>query len=640
VVQTRAEAREAKVLARKAGDVAANKARLDAEMRAAGENAAKLCSSAGMNFNAAIKMGPFDLPHPAGRGNILENVQFSLTPGRRYALIGRNGKGKSTLLRHIAARHVSGLPAAARVEYVSQDVSFTASQLEKMPGEVVAEADVERRVLMERLEALRGADEVNTEEQQACLDQLDAIDADSADARAEQMLSNLGFSAELRSRSVKALSGGWRVRVALAAALFAKPDMLMLDEPTNHLSMQAVLWLSRELSHNRLWRDRIILTTSHDRCFIDDTCTDVLHISGVARTLTHVRCNYTDWERAQREQRQARQQRIKVRGSEIAKLQRYVASGQAAAGNTSSTTRRLQLQKLKNEAEAEAQQLAFLSEDVDLPLTIHGAGSLDRPAVELQDVAFAYAGAQPLFCSAGKHPYEFVVRCNSRIVLMGENGNGKSTLVKLLLGELEPTQGAVVRNRNARFALVNQHHADQFDLKLSPMELMKRKFAGNQSDSWVRSLGSHLMQCGIEDGLLDVPAMALSGGQRTRLAMAMVSYERPHVLIMDEPTNNLDLASVEALAEAVERFDGGVVLVSHDQRFVQRVAHEVWVVADGAVQPVAAGFEEYHAKLLAQIAAGSSKAAEALEAYLQKKLLLSGGRISRQTLAEEAKALR
>jgi len=158
VVQTKAAAKEAKELACKAGDAAAHRARLDAEMRAASENAAKLCASAGMNFKAAIMIGPFDLPHPAGKGSILDNVEFNLTPGRRYALIGRNGKGKSTLLQHLAAHYVPGLPAAARVEYVSQDVSFTPWQLEKMPAEVVADADVERRVLLERLKALGAAD--------------------------------------------------------------------------------------------------------------------------------------------------------------------------------------------------------------------------------------------------------------------------------------------------------------------------------------------------------------------------------------------------------------------------------------------------------------------------------------------------
>mmetsp|Transcript_9828 Transcript_9828/g.30536 ORF Transcript_9828/g.30536 Transcript_9828/m.30536 type:complete len:420 (+) Transcript_9828:1185-2444(+) len=414
----------------------------------------------------------------------------------------------------------------------------------------------------------------------------------------------------------------------------------MLDEPTNHLSMQAVLWLSHELAQNMVWKSRTVLVVSHDRYFVDTTCTDVLHISGAAQRLTHTRCSYAAWERARREQQSSWQHRSKTRAGEIAKLRKYLESGQAAAGNTSSGSRRVQIQKLEDEAAKEEQELAALAEDNDLPVTLLGAGRLERPALALRDVAFAYPGSEPLFRGVGNQPHEFVVHCKSRIVLVGENGRGKSTLLKLLLGELEPTAGEVVRNRHTRLALVNQHHADQIDLKLSPMELLRRKFPGNCSDSWERSLKSHLESCGVEQRLFDVPAAALSGGQRSRLAMAAVSFERPHVLVMDEPTNNLDLSSIDALAEALERFDGGVVLVSHDQHFVQRVAREVWVVEGGAVRPAQCGFEEYRAKLLASVAPGTEVASEALEAYLARKLAQSDGQISRLALKREAQALR
>mmetsp|Transcript_133004 Transcript_133004/g.331866 ORF Transcript_133004/g.331866 Transcript_133004/m.331866 type:complete len:785 (+) Transcript_133004:53-2407(+) len=637
--RAKAHAKETRTLARQVGRCAAEKARLDAELEAACKTAASRSASEGINFNAAIKVGPFDLPHPSGCGSLLENAEFHLSPGRRYALIGRNGKGKSTLLRCLAARRVVGLPIAVRVHYVSQDVSFSADDLQKTPSQVVVDADVERRLLLEKAQAFEVGDMRDTEQYQSVLTQLEAIEAASAESRAVQMLSSLGFSDELQSRSLEALSGGWRVRVALAAALFARPDILMLDEPTNHLSIQAVLWLSHELSHCLTWRKRTVILVSHDRFFVDATCTDVLHISGVAQKLTHSRCNYSTWERARREQQSSWQHRSKVRTDEIAKLRKYLVSGQAAAGNTSQGSRKVQIQKLENEAAKEAEELAALAEDTDLPLTLLGAGRLERSALELQDVAFAYPGSEPLFRDVGCQPHEFNVDCKSRIVLVGENGNGKSTLLKLLLGELEPTVGTVWRNRNARFAVVNQHHADQIDLTLSPMQLMRCKFPGNRSDSWERGLRSHLEQCGIEARLFDISGAALSGGQRSRLAMAIVSFERPHILIMDEPTNNLDLASIDALAEAVGRFDGGVVLVSHDQHFVRRVAREVWVVEGGAVKPCRCGFEEYHAKLLARVAPNTKLASEALDEYLERKLVQSGGQISRLDLAREARAL-
>jgi len=238
-------------------------------------------------------------------------------------------------------------------------------------------------------------------------------------------------------------------------------------------------------------------------------------------------------------------------------------------------------------------------------------------------------------------PHEFIIDSRSRIVLVGENGNGKSTLLKLLMGELEPTTGEVVRNRHARFSLVNQHHVDQLDLSKSPLQMLKeRDTRGNGSDEWLRSMQKYLEQSGLPAELLKLPASALSGGQRSRLSMALVSFERPHVLVMDEPTNNLDLSSVEALAESVARFEGGVVVVSHDQHFVSKVARDVWVVEGGAVKPAECGFEEYQAKVLARVAPGSELAEEALGAYLEKKLVQSEGRLSRLILNKEAAKLR
>jgi ATP-binding cassette subfamily F protein 3 len=219
-------------------------------------------------------------------------------------------------------------------------------------------------------------------------------------------------------------------------------------------------------------------------------------------------------------------------------------------------------------------------------------------------------------------------------VLVGENGNGKTTLVKLLLGQLEATEGRVDINRQAKFALVNQHHADMIDLRLSPMQFMEQKFPGNGTVDWELKMKKHLERCGVAHEQLNVAAFALSGGQRSRLALAAVSFMEPHVLFLDEPTNNLDLSSIEALAEAVENFKGGVVLVSHDQHFVSRVAKEVWLVGNGAVTRQES-FESYRAHLLAEAVPGSDVAAEAVEALMAKKLMQSGGQVSRLALAKE-----
>merc|ERR1712151_1232673 len=251
-----------------------------------------------------------------------------------------------------------------------------------------------------------------------------------------------------------------------------------------------------------------------------------------------------------------------------------------------------QLEKLEVKQGEDAEEMAALNEDQDLPLTLHAGGELDIPAVQLRGVAFSYPGSQQLFKDA-----EFTVDGKSRIILVGENGNGKTTLVKLLLGDLEPTKGSVSINRGARIALVNQHHADQLDLSMTPLQFMLNKFPGDGSYAQEQAIRSHLTQCGCGAEQQNVTAACLSGGQRSRIAMAAVSFARPHVLVMDEPTNNLDLGSVEALSESVKNFDGGVVLVSHDQYFVSQVANEVWSVAGGTVKRLES-FEAYRAGIL------------------------------------------
>jgi len=405
-----------------------------------------------------------------------------------------------------------------------------------------------------------------------------------------------------------------------------------------------VLWLGRELATGETWSKRIMIVVSHDRFFVDEVCTDMLHISGVAKTLTQSKGDYTTWARFRVESQRGFAHRTKIRNDEIAKCVAYIASGQAAAGNTAASGRRTQIEKLEREGEEEAEELKALLEDKDLPLTLHSSGELADPAVRLKGVGFAYPGAEPLFRGVGNQPHEFIVDTKSRHVLVGENGNGKTTLMKLLLGELQPTEGEVITNRSAKFALVNQHHADQIDLTKTPLQFVMSMAPGDRSESHSRFLRSELDKSGIATSLQDVPAAGLSGGQKSRLAMVAVSVMRPHVLFMDEPTNNLDVSAVEALADAVEKFEGGVVLVSHDKYFVSRVARTVWIVGDGKVEPCSCGFDEYWAKMLCKVDPTSDLALEALEAYVRKKMMsaayLSGGQVSRQAMAKEKADLR
>ena len=730
--QAKKDAKDAAAKAKKYEKARQQMMELEAELVAARETAVRLRQEQGAHLGA-IEAAAFSLPNPGGGPDLIENASFNLVRGKRYALIGRNGKGKSTMLRWLASRRAGNFPSNVTVHYVTQDVTLRADQEASKPWEVVVEADVERRLLLQERDALMaaaesssgaaaaaaaaaaggGADEEDADQAsklQSVMERLEAIDAGRAQVRAEQLLSNLGFSDELQQRSMKALSGGWRVRVALAAAIFARPDVLLLDEPTNHLSIQAVLWLAHELTTSVTWQERIVIIVSHDRYFLDEVCMDTLHISGAARRLTQSHGSYTTWAKRRAEQQKALQRSQQLRQHEIDTLKEYAGHGFRYGGSASQINKmkmkEKQAEKLEEEASNELEELAALEEDQELPLELKGGSEIDGFICQLVGVGFRYpaaggagaagaAGAGGVLAAAagqgkssdGDRPLlfsgaEFSVDSKSRIVLLGENGNGKTTLVKLMLGELEPTVGEVKRNLKARIAIVNQHHAEQINLTLTPLQFMQSKFPGDGSYGHDQVLRGHLSGCGVPHEQQMTPCSALSGGQRSRVAMAAVSFVRPHLLVMDEPTNSefqtegerggvkkgergrererrrqhrgcgsavlrlrlpplthqcfrlallvcwsinlfvafgqqpnppsthtpliplitkdLDLESVAALAECVQNYEGGVVLVSHDQFFVSKVANEVWVVADGTVKQ-ATSFDAYRKKQLAKL---------------------------------------
>jgi len=387
------------------------------------------------------------------------------------------------------------------------------------------------------------------------------------------------------------------------------------------------------LTTSGIWSSRTIVMVSHDRFFLDQTCTDMLHISGTARRLTQTQCSYCTWARFRAEQQKGYEHRRKVRCDEIAKCKAYIGSGRWA-----------RIRKLEREAKQDADELAALQEDAYVPLEILAGGMLDGSAIRLQNVSFAYPGAKPLFNGLGNPPHQFNIDTTSRIVFVGENGKGKTTLLKLLSGRLQPTEGEIVISRHARLAEVNQHHADQIDLAKTPFQFLKDSVPGNGTDAWHKFLREELIENGIDASLVDVPAAALSGGLRSRLALIVVSVMKPHVLFMDEPTNNLDASGVEALADAIEKFKGGVVVVSHDHYFVSRVANEVWAVDGRQVKQCECGFEEYLAKMLCKLDPRSDQAVDAVNAYAAKKRMspayLSGGPPSREALARELGRLR
>lgn len=300
------------------------------------------------------------------------------------------------------------------------------------------------------------------------------------------------------------------------------------------MSILAVMWLARELATSDVWANRIVIVVSHDRYFIDEVCSDMLHISGVSRRLTQTHGSYSTWAARRKEQQLVFKRETATRETEIAKLKEYAGHGFKYGGASSQINKMKEkakkAEKLEDAAAAASDEWAALQEDMELPLNLESGGELDGFLIQMIGVSFGYPGHPLLFSGA-----DFGVTSKSRIVLLGENGNGKTTLVKLLLGELTPTEGDIRVSGRCRTALVNQHHADQIDLDMTPLEYMQSLFPGDGTYEHILRLRGHLASCGVtgsDPDLQNVLSGSLSGGQRSRVALAAVSFRKPHVLVL------------------------------------------------------------------------------------------------------------
>ena len=521
---------------------------------------------------------------------------LTLAPGHRYGLIGRNGKGKSTLLKFIASRRVGGLAADVSVHYVTQEVRLTDAQEDAFPAEVVLQADVERRLLiadvaeMEAREAREALEEkgssghVSPREAEkrrkklaAAHERLLAMDAEGAPSRASSLLRNLGFSDALASRKMRALSGGWRVRVALAAALFAKPDAAPGRAATISPWPPCCGWRAACVAQGV--EDARVAVVSHDRHFLDAATTDSLHIGRRARThvARHVLQRVGGEARgAAAGARPERRQREKKKQLEEAAEHGFKYGGSSSQINMMQRKAHDAL-KLEEEARREAAESADLAEDAELPLRLSAGGALrGQFLARLDKVSFRYPnGDVTLFANV-----DMTLDSASRVCLLGENGEGKTTLVKVLLGQLEPTSGVASLDHGARVALVNQHHADQLSYEKTPLAFMLEKFPGDGGAAHEREVRAHLASVGVSAAQQGTPSGALSGGRGPRRARGDVVHRNRTCWCWTSPPTAWTWRRWRRWRTPV---DVEVVLVSHDQYFVQRVAREVFVVGNGAV---------------------------------------------------------
>lgn len=528
---------------------------------------------------------------------LISDCNITLAYGRKYGLVGRNGTGKTTFLRAFAAMEISGVPWNCQVLHVEQEIAGD----DTCVIDAVLQCDQERLELLEEME--------KNPDDEHVMKRLHEIDAYGAEARAAMILAGLQFTPEMQRVSTSSLSGGWRMRVALARALFVQPDVLLLDEPTNHLDLHAVLWLEEFLAHK--WPKTVVIV-SHAREFLNTVCTDIIHLYG--RKLTPYRGNYDVFIKTMEERLKNEQVQAESISRKKAHMQAFVDKFRYNAKRASLVQSRIkQIQRLDGEGEL------LTSEEEDIRYNFHfplpeDANSLGGQIISFNDVSFKYDGQGDLFFEN----ISFGIDLSSRIVLVGSNGIGKSTLLNLISGNLEPTLGHVFRNPKVRIAVFSQHHVDGIDLSLTPLEYMKQFFPSSSSDSAAEEkFRSHLASFGIDRDLCAQPAYTLSGGQKSRVALAKITWDKPHILLLDEPSNHLDIDSIDAMLIGLHEFSvhgGGILMISHDQYLIEsflfehesseRPAGQIWHVtcSDGSqrrhIDVFPGNFQDYKKSLM------------------------------------------
>uniref|UniRef100_A0A8C6UKE7 ATP-binding cassette sub-family F member 1 n=1 Tax=Neogobius melanostomus TaxID=47308 RepID=A0A8C6UKE7_9GOBI len=545
---------------------------------------AELSSRQAMLENASdIKLERFSIS--AHGKELFVNADLLVVAGRRYGLVGPNGKGKTTLLKHIANRALS-IPPNIDVLLCEQEVVA-----DDTPAvQAVLKADTRRLKLLEeekRLQARleKGEDSV-AERLDKVYEELRAIGAAAAEPKARRILAGLSFTPEMQNRPTKKFSGGWRMRVSLARALFMEPTLLMLDEPTNHLDLNAVIWLNNYLQG---WK-KTLLIVSHDQSFLDDVCTDIIHLDN--QKLYYYRGNYLTFKKMYVQKQKEMQKQYDKQEKKLKDLKAGGKSTKQAEKQTKEAlTRKQQKGKKKGaqeEESLEAPELLKRPKEYTVKFTFPNPPPLSPPILGLHCVDFCYEGQKPLFKNV-----DFGIDMESRICIVGPNGVGKSTLLLLLTGRLNPSKGEMRKNHRLKVGFFNQQYADQLNMEETATEYLQRNFNLPYQDAR-KCLG----RFGLESHAHTIQISKLSGGQKARVVFAELSCRQPDVLILDEPTNNLDIESIDALSEAINEYKGAVIIVSHDARLITETQCTLWVVEDCTINNIEGDFEDYKREVL------------------------------------------
>ena len=500
---------------------------------------------------------------------LLDGADLAVDPGRRIGLVGRNGAGKTTLLRAIAGEigiddGQIRLANRARMAVLSQEAPAGEASL----LDTVLKGD------QERLDLLAEVEDADPHRVAEIHDRLRAIGADSAPARAATILAGLGFDAAAQARPVDSFSGGWRMRVALATVLFAQPDLLLLDEPTNHLDLEATLWLEG-------WLARFpgsALIVSHDRDLLDRCVDSIAHLDRGKINLTPG--GYDAFVRIRAERAAQQAQAASKIAEQRAHMQSFVDRFRYKASKARQAQARIK-------AIARLPVIEVPLEDSVTRFAFPEPQQLAPPMLALDRVSVGYDGKPVL------RDLSLRIDMDDRIALLGANGNGKSTLARLLAGRLEPLSGEIRRGPKLKVGYFAQHQAEELDLAATPLQHIARVLP-RATQTQQRA---QIARFGLDAARADTPVEKLSGGEKARLLLALATREAPQLLILDEPSNHLDIDAREALVRALAEFPGAVLLITHDPHLVELVADGLWLVADGGVRPFDGDLDDYRALL-------------------------------------------
>ncbi|ETM46792.1 hypothetical protein L914_08361 [Phytophthora nicotianae] len=521
---------------------------------------------------------------------LYDNASLHINAGGKYGLVGPNGQGKTTILKMIALGELK-IPPKIDCLYVEQEVVADDTRA----VDAVLKADAERWALLEEEKFLLA--ELETKQDSALDDRLNEVyeqlshmNASAAEARARRILFGLGFDSAMQEKVTKDFSGGWRMRISLAKALYVEPTLLMLDEPTNHLDLNAVIWLDDYLQK---WK-KTLLVVSHDADFLNSVCSEVLHLEN--KKIAHYKGNYDMFREMEK---QKRKQMEKAWEKQQKQLRNLKASGKSSKKAT-------EIVKKKREPGARsAKKKAMMPDDAAdasapmellerpkeyiVQFSFPETTIVSPPILEVREASFRYGEGPYLFKNT-----DFGIDTTSRVCIVGPNGVGKSTLLKMITGEVTVTEGEVRRNPRVRLGIYSQHFVDKLPMGETPVEYLRRLFQ-DQSYQQVRNL---LGKVGLEGHAHEIKNRLLSGGQKARVVIAELILMRPHILILDEPTNNLDIESIDALCDAIREFEGGVVIVTHDARLIESTECVLWVCGDQDVVVYDGSFEDYKQSIL------------------------------------------